>query len=73
MASTTHRQLDDRALAAAGIDPGAVRFSIGLEDSEDLISDAFVALERPRAADRTRRSDVIGDCQVRGYHFRVGW
>ncbi|MGH3272418.1 MAG: PLP-dependent transferase, partial [Trebonia sp.] len=43
--STTHRQLDDRALAAAGIDPGAVRFSIGLEDAEDLISDAFVALE----------------------------
>ena len=45
IASTTHRQLDDRALAAAGIDAGAVRFSIGLEDSEDLISDAFVALE----------------------------
>ena len=32
VASTTHRQLDDRALAAAGIDAGAVRFSIGLED-----------------------------------------
>jgi cystathionine beta-lyase/cystathionine gamma-synthase len=45
VASTTHRQLDDRALGAAGIDPGALRFSIGLEDSEDLISDAFVALE----------------------------
>ena len=45
VASTTHRQLDDRALAAAGIDPGAVRFSIGLEDSEDLLSDAFMALE----------------------------
>jgi cystathionine beta-lyase/cystathionine gamma-synthase len=45
VASTTHRQLDDRALAAAGIDPGAVRFSIGLEDVEDLISDAYVALE----------------------------
>jgi cystathionine beta-lyase/cystathionine gamma-synthase len=44
VASTTHRQLDDRALGAAGIDPGAVRFSIGLEDVEDLISDAFVAL-----------------------------
>ena len=29
----------------AGIDPGAVRFSIGLEDAEDLISDAYVALE----------------------------
>ena len=45
VASTTHRQLDDRALAASGIDPGAVRFSIGLEDPEDLISDAYVALE----------------------------
>ena len=45
VASTTHRQLDDRALAAVGIDPGAVRFSIGLEDPEDLISDAYVALE----------------------------
>jgi cystathionine gamma-synthase/O-acetylhomoserine (thiol)-lyase len=43
--STTHRQLDDRALAAAGIDPGAVRFSIGLEDAEDLISDGYVALQ----------------------------
>ena len=45
VASTTHRQLDDRALAEAGIDPGAVRFSIGLEDAEDLISDAYLALE----------------------------
>jgi cystathionine beta-lyase/cystathionine gamma-synthase len=45
IASTTHRQLDDRALAAAGIGPAAVRFSIGLEDPEDLISDACVALE----------------------------
>ncbi len=45
VASTTHRQLDDRALAAAGIDPGAVRFSIGLEDAEDLVSDAYVALQ----------------------------
>ena len=45
VASTTHRQYDDRALAAAGIDPGAVRFSIGLEDAEDLVSDAYMALE----------------------------
>jgi cystathionine beta-lyase/cystathionine gamma-synthase len=45
VASTTHRQLDERALAAAGIDAGAVRFSIGLEDVEDLISDAYLALE----------------------------
>src|SRR3984957_1200671 len=45
VASTTHRQLDDRALGAAGIDAGAVRFSVGLEDVEDLISDAYTALE----------------------------
>lgn len=45
VASTTHRQMDDRALMAGGIEPGAVRFSIGLEDAEDLISDAYVALE----------------------------
>ncbi|HEY3952256.1 MAG TPA: aminotransferase class I/II-fold pyridoxal phosphate-dependent enzyme [Streptosporangiaceae bacterium] len=45
VASTTHRQLDEVALAAAGIDPGAVRFSIGLEDAEDLIEDARLALD----------------------------
>lgn len=44
VASTTHRQFDDAALAAAGIDPGAVRFSIGLEDPDDLISDIQQAL-----------------------------
>jgi cystathionine beta-lyase/cystathionine gamma-synthase len=46
VASTTHRQLDAAALAAAGIDPGAVRFSIGLEDAEDLILDVTNALEQ---------------------------
>jgi cystathionine beta-lyase/cystathionine gamma-synthase len=44
-ASTTHRQLDSAALAAAGIGPGAVRFSIGLEDAEDLIEDAKLSLD----------------------------
>jgi len=37
--------MDDAALAAAGIDPGAVRFSVGLEDAEDLIADAVTALD----------------------------
>ncbi len=45
VASTTHRQFDDAALAAAGMDPGAVRFSIGLEDGEDLIADVYQALD----------------------------
>jgi cystathionine gamma-synthase/O-acetylhomoserine (thiol)-lyase len=44
VASTTHRQFDDSALTAAGIDPGAVRFSIGLEDGDDLIADVHQAL-----------------------------
>jgi cystathionine beta-lyase/cystathionine gamma-synthase len=44
-ASTTHRQLDDAALAAADIDPGDVRFSIGLEDAADLIADARASLD----------------------------
>jgi O-acetylhomoserine/O-acetylserine sulfhydrylase-like pyridoxal-dependent enzyme len=44
VASTTHRQLDDAALAAAGIAPAAVRFSIGLEDPDDLIRDIEQAL-----------------------------
>jgi cystathionine beta-lyase/cystathionine gamma-synthase len=42
--STTHRQLDDAALAAAGIGPGLLRASIGLEDVEDLTADFDQAL-----------------------------
>jgi cystathionine beta-lyase/cystathionine gamma-synthase len=44
VASTTHRQLDDAALAAAGIGPGTVRVSVGLEDPEDLVADFTRAL-----------------------------
>jgi cystathionine beta-lyase/cystathionine gamma-synthase len=44
VASTTHRQFDDAALDAAGIGPGAVRVSVGLEDAEDLIADVAAAL-----------------------------
>jgi O-acetylhomoserine/O-acetylserine sulfhydrylase-like pyridoxal-dependent enzyme len=45
VASTTHRQMDDAALAAAGIAPSSVRFSVGLEDPEDLIRDVSDALD----------------------------
>ncbi|HEY2958221.1 MAG TPA: aminotransferase class I/II-fold pyridoxal phosphate-dependent enzyme [Actinomycetota bacterium] len=44
-ASTTHRQLDAAALAAAGIGSGMVRVSCGLEDADDLIADFTDALE----------------------------
>jgi O-acetylhomoserine (thiol)-lyase len=43
-ASTTHFRMDDRALAAAGIMPGTVRLSIGLEHPDDLIEDLSRAL-----------------------------
>ena len=38
-ASSTHRQLTDEQLAAAGIDGGMVRFSCGLENVHDIIED----------------------------------
>lgn len=47
-ASETHRQLNDEQLAAAGIDSGMVRLSVGLENVEDIISDleqAFSSLK----------------------------
>jgi cystathionine beta-lyase/cystathionine gamma-synthase len=38
-ASSSHRQLSDVDLAAAGMTPGTLRVSIGLEDAEDLVAD----------------------------------
>ncbi|MGH3800164.1 MAG: trans-sulfuration enzyme family protein [Pseudonocardiaceae bacterium] len=45
VASTTHRQLDDAALAAAGIAPGQVRLSVGVEDPGELLADLRQALD----------------------------
>lgn len=38
-ASTTHFRMSDEALTAAGIHPGTIRLSVGLEDAGDLIDD----------------------------------
>ena len=46
VASTTHRMLDDATLAAAGIEPSAVRVAVGLEDPADLLADLVQALDR---------------------------
>jgi O-acetylhomoserine (thiol)-lyase len=43
-ATTTHFRMDDAALAAAGIGPGTIRLSIGLEDPQDLMDDLAAAL-----------------------------
>ena len=44
-ATSTHRQLTDEQLEAAGIPAGLIRISCGLEDSADLIADIAQALE----------------------------
>lgn len=47
-ASETHRQLNDEQLAAAGISGSLVRFSVGLENIDDIIADldkAFAAID----------------------------
>lgn len=43
-ASATHRQLTDEQLVAAGVNPGMIRFSAGLENIEDIIADIEQAL-----------------------------
>ena len=42
-ASSSHRQLSDAELAEAGLSPGMIRVSIGLEDVEDLVADLGAA------------------------------
>ena len=44
-ASTTHRQMTEEQQLAAGIDPGLIRVSVGLESIEDIIADFEQALE----------------------------
>ena len=43
-ATSTHRQMSDEQLKAAGVPAGLVRISCGLEDKEDLIADLAQAL-----------------------------
>ena len=47
-ASHTHRQLTDEQLIAAGVQPDLIRFSVGLENTDDLIADmeqAFASIK----------------------------
>ena len=45
-ASHTHRQLTDEQLLEAGIAPDLIRFSVGIEDADDLIEDIKQALDK---------------------------
>ena len=44
-ATSTHRQMTDEQLEAAGVPAGLVRISCGLEDKNDLITDLAQALD----------------------------
>ena len=43
-ASTTHRQLTDEQLHAAGVKPEQIRLSVGIENVKDIIADLEQAL-----------------------------
>ena len=47
-ASETHRQLTDEQLIAAGIEPGMIRLSVGLEDIDDILADLEQAFAKIR-------------------------
>jgi O-acetylhomoserine (thiol)-lyase len=52
-ASTTHRQLDEEELRAAGVGPGTIRLSVGTEAVDDLIWDLEQGFARVRASATT--------------------
>ena len=61
-ASTTHSRMDDEALVSAGISPGLVRLSVGLEAIDDLLADLKQALKQAqRQAQRqaTKRASAV--------------
>jgi O-acetylhomoserine (thiol)-lyase len=43
-ATTTHRQLSEKQMLSAGVDPGMIRLSVGLEHIDDIIADIEQAL-----------------------------
>ncbi len=44
-ASTTHRQLNDQQLVECGVTPDLIRFSVGIENAQDIIDDIKQALD----------------------------
>jgi O-acetylhomoserine (thiol)-lyase len=52
-ASTTHRQLSEGELQAAGVTPDMVRLSVGIEDIEDITWDLDQALVASQASAKT--------------------
>jgi O-acetylhomoserine (thiol)-lyase len=57
-ASTTHRQLNDDELRAAGVGPGTIRLSVGTESIDDLIWDLEQGFRRAAASAASASSGV---------------
>jgi cystathionine gamma-synthase len=49
-ATMTHAAMDNEAKQLAGITPGLLRLSIGIEHADDLIADLIAALDRAATA-----------------------
>ena len=45
-ASHTHRQMNDEQLREAGVTPGLIRLSVGIENPQDIIDDLAQALDQ---------------------------
>lgn len=62
-ASTTHAQLSEAQQLAAGVEPGFVRLSVGLEHIDDILADlelGFAALDGDAAASDAAGTDAVG-------------
>ena len=45
-ASHTHRQMNEEQLKEAGVDPGMIRLSVGIENVDDIIADLSQAIDQ---------------------------
>ena len=45
-ASHTHRQMNEEQLKEAGVDPGMIRLSVGIENADDIIADLSQAIDK---------------------------
>ena len=55
-ASTTHQQLSAAEQLAAGVTPGYVRLSVGIEHPDDIVADLSQALEKAGQANSARKA-----------------
>ena len=70
--STTHAQLDDDALAGAGVSPELIRISVGIEDADDICRDLDQALAHARLTTQRAPGTVEGLTPPTGMTSSIG-